>query len=516
MKNFVRVLMIIAACLAVASCSKTSQVGGGASGGFKSPDPIYAGYDLSQPLTLYVYMVGDTPAALEEVIAKANAEYFKPILNTTIELAFVSWGDLTTKYALVLAGGEDVDIVFTAPWNYYEQESSKGSFVEITEEFRNKWLPATSKELPLVAWLQMLTKGKVFAVPQNISSADGYKYVVIRDDIRTKNSLPEPNDWKSMENYLFTVADKEPSLQGYAAASSTSEVFYVFRQVNDIQLGDYDFAWDGTGKREPRPEELTYVYMTDGYLNYALEMSRWADRGVWSKNVLNNTIAATDTFIQGKNASVFWNASVFNAGKGMEKNSVGKAGYYDLTPDKPVRLAGYANNAFAIAASSKYPERAALTLDLMKSNPALNEVLNGGIEGKHYINNGDGTYTPGPQAADYTFNCWAWGLGRPDRLEALDPEAPAVQQKIFDSMELRQWEPLIDGFRFDSTPIMSEWAVISALVEEYGNSFGCGAFGNQTRAKIDEFRAKLKTAGIDKVTQEYRNQYSAFVAKYGN
>ncbi|GHV00170.1 ABC transporter substrate-binding protein [Spirochaetia bacterium] len=516
MKRVIRIAVIALACLAIAACGKSGQSGGGASGSFTSSDPLYAGYDLNQPMTVYVYMVGDTPIDVEEVIAEANAKYFKPILNVTMELAFISWGDLTTKYALILAGGEDVDIIFTAPWNYYEQESTKGSFVEITEEYRNKWMPVTAKVLPPNAWLQMLTKGKVFGVPVNGSGLEGYKYVVIRDDIRTKYNLPEPTNWRSLENYLFTVADREPTLQAYAAASATAEVMYVYRQANDIQVGDYDFAWDGTGRREPTPQELTYFYLTDGYLNYALEMSRWADRGVWSKNVLNNTIAATDTFIQGKNASVFWNMSVFNAGKGMEDNGLGKAGYYDITEDKPVRLAGYANNAFAIASATKSPERSGLTLDIMKNNKGLNALLIGGIEGRHYIDNGDGTYTPGPESADYGFFSWAWALGNPDTLQLYDPDAPPEQQLLADNQEARVWEPLIDGFRFDSSPITTEWAVISALVEEYANSFGCGAFGNQTRAKIDEFRAKLRTAGIDKVTQEYRNQYAAFVAKYGN
>jgi putative aldouronate transport system substrate-binding protein len=462
-------------------------------------------------------MVGDTPRDTEEVIAKANAEYFQPVLNTTIELIFISWGDLATKYALILSGGEDVDMMFTASWCYYEQEATKGSFTEITEDFRNQWLPASAKALPRTAWLQMLSKGKVYAVPQNLSQWDGYKYLVLREDLRTKYNLPEPHTWAALEDYLFTVAKNEPALQAYAAASNTAEILYVFWQDRSIQMtSDYSFCWDGTGKKEPKPEDLNFFFMTDWWLEYAMEMADWANRDVWSKNALNNTIAAQDAFIQGKSATLFWNETVFTAGQSMEKTGIGKAGYYDLTADKPVRLSGYANNAFAIASASKHPERAALALDLMKNNEGLRNTLQGGIEGRHYANNGDGTYSRGPEADDYGFNAWAWALNSPDTLQLADPTAPPMRAVILADQESRVWEPLIDGFRLDSTPITTEWAVISALLEEYSSSFQCGAFGNETRAKMDEFRGKLKAAGIDKIIREYQSQYADFLTKYGS
>ncbi|MDR0641756.1 MAG: ABC transporter substrate-binding protein [Treponema sp.] len=513
--GIVLAIMMIVLCLAACSKQGPAVSGGSGGSGFTSSDSVYASYDLSQPLTIYLYMVGGTPNDIDEVMAKANEEYFKPILNTTVEIAFISWGDISTKYALVLAGGEDVDLVFTAPWNYYEQESNKGSFLELTEDFRAKWLPQTQKDMPLVAWLQMLTKGKIYAASQMVSQSDGYKFVVIRDDLRTKYGLPEPTDWDSLENYLFTVAAREPSIQAYAAAASTAEVFAVYNQYRDVQTADYTFAWDGKGRREPAADELTYYYLTDYYRDYALEMKEWFEKGVWSKNVMNNTVTAQDSFIQGKGGSVFWNTSVFEIGRSMEKNGVGAAGWYDLTADKPVRLAGYSNNAFGVASASKNPERAALVLDLMKTNLKLNTLLQGGVEGKHYLDLGDGTRDKGPSAEDYPWNGWAWALNHPDALKDAAKDSPQRWKDIQANIDGRTWEPLIDGFRFDSSSLTNEWAVISALVEEYSASFGCGVFGGDTLNKIEEFQGKLRAAGIDKITQEYRRQYADFVAKYG-
>jgi hypothetical protein len=57
----------------------------------------------------------------------------------------------------------------------------------------------------------------------------------------------------------------------------------------------------------------------------------------------------------------------------------------------------------------------------MKTNADLLRLLIGGIEGRHYLNKGNGTYEPGPEASDYPFNGWAWALNSPEALtEAYD------------------------------------------------------------------------------------------------
>ncbi|MDR3248497.1 MAG: DUF3502 domain-containing protein, partial [Treponema sp.] len=80
--------------------------------------------------------------------------------------------------------------------------------------------------------------------------------------------------------------------------------------------------------------------------------------------------------------------------------------------------------------------------------------------------------------------------------------------------DTRIFEPKIDGFRVDMSKISTEWAVISALVEEYSASFQCGVFGAQTQAKMTEFRTRLRSAGADKVIQEFRTQYAAYLKNY--
>ena len=72
---------------------------------------MYSNVDLSEPVNINIYMVGDTPADWE-MIAEAANEYLEPF-NTTISATFLSYADYTTLYPLALQG-EDCDIIYTA------------------------------------------------------------------------------------------------------------------------------------------------------------------------------------------------------------------------------------------------------------------------------------------------------------------------------------------------------------------------------------------------------------------
>ena len=511
-------IMVFSMILMMAASAFAGGAGGQQSGAgrtpFKTADSAYASYDLSAPVTLYMYMLGDVPRDLNEILDKANNEYFKPILNTTVRMVFLSWSDYMTKYPLVLAAVEDVDIIFTAPWAFYEQESGKGSYLELTDDFVSKYMPNVAKAQSKISWQQATVGGKIYGVPTSAATLN-HKHYAIRDDLRTKYGLPEPNSWETLEQYLFTIASREPSIQAYAAAAEAPEVLWVYlNYINVLTSGEpVYFAWKNTNRNQPKPEELFFLYSSDWFLDFALEMAEWFSKGVWSRNVMNNTISQGDSFTQGKSASVFWNSTIYSLGKTMEDKGVGKAGYYESNSSVPTRKESYDNNMWAITSLSPYAVRSALAIDLMKTNRDLNMLLRAGITGRHYIPRGSGTYEKGPEAEDYPLDGWTWALREESMNEIYDTAVYAQRYALEQSINARSFEPAIDGFRFDRKNVTSEWAVISSLIEEYTPSFECGVYGNDTRNKFNEFKAKLEAAGLNKLVSEFRTQYAAFLSR---
>ena len=194
---------------------------------------MYSAIDLSEPYTVNMYMIGDTPNDWDRVLELAN-EYLEPF-NTSLNVTIMSWSDYPTMYSLVLAGGEQVDMIFTAPWCYMYTEAAKGSFYELTDEFIAANMPLTSKYQAAESWDETTISGKTIAVPSNVASPMG-KIVAIRQDLADKYGISELTSWDDYMNFCLTIAEQETPESGiYAmpASGGNSELWDVYRQQYD-------------------------------------------------------------------------------------------------------------------------------------------------------------------------------------------------------------------------------------------------------------------------------------------
>ena len=107
-------------------------------------DNPYAGIDLSKEENIVMYVTATEPNAMAEVMEAAN-EKIKAAINTTIELYFIPSAERAQKYPLVMAGGDEVDLIYTANYCYYKEQVEKAGFMELTEEFLNKYMPQTMR-----------------------------------------------------------------------------------------------------------------------------------------------------------------------------------------------------------------------------------------------------------------------------------------------------------------------------------------------------------------------------------
>ena len=174
----------------------------GSDEGISEESPYYGkGYDLAERKNVVLYVLGDAPADMDKVLEEANNKYLIPNLNTTLEIKFLNWSDYQTKYSLVLAGGEDVDLIYTASWCYYNEEAAKGAFKELDMDFVQKYLPYTYEQQPEVSWEQAKIGDKLYAVPKGNASFSNYDFIVARKDLIDKYDLTEPEDWETFKDF---------------------------------------------------------------------------------------------------------------------------------------------------------------------------------------------------------------------------------------------------------------------------------------------------------------------------
>jgi ABC-type glycerol-3-phosphate transport system substrate-binding protein len=492
-----------------------SQTGGGltkqtAMGG------AYANLDTSKPVTIHWYALGDVPPDLEVVLNEVNSKYLQPVLNATLKVEFMGWSDYSTKYPLVLAGGEEADLIYTAAWCFFQQEGQKGAFKELTDDFLKTYMPMTWKNQAPASWDQVKLGGKKYAVTRNMLPLPNYKFLAVREDLREKYNLEPIKDLASFEKYLLTVAEKEKGIQALASAGNNGELRDILalqnNKVYSISGANYDYVYKDTNglAAPPKPEEVEYLYTSSYYKDFIDRMKVWAEKGVWSKNAINNSVSTADAYGQGKSAALPWVDAVFGYGKMVEDAKLGKADYVDITNHIVPRQTIYSGDAMAIPRSSKNPERAAMVLDFIKNDKDLNLLIMGGIQGKHWILEADGTRSNGPDADKFGWDSFAWGVRNEwiPKEKNRDPR----ELKIVDSLKSREKAVPIDGFTFDETSVKNEIAVINSLRDEYTPSFELGAFGANTDAKFNEFKSKMESAGLAKVMNEFKKQYGDYLA----
>jgi len=125
----------------------------------------YAYTDLSEHKTVRMTMVGDgesTYPDYPEILALVNEELAK--FNTTLEVTVLSWADIGTMYPLILAGGDECDLLFVATWLHLWTGAQQESFYPIDEEFIEKYMPYADQYQDDASWAQVMYNGAIQGV----------------------------------------------------------------------------------------------------------------------------------------------------------------------------------------------------------------------------------------------------------------------------------------------------------------------------------------------------------------
>ena len=486
-----------------------------------SPDSPYAGmgFDLSEHKTVVMYTPCDVPEDIDKVLAEANEKYFHPWLNTTFEVKFISWADLATKYSLILAGSDQVDIMFTGNWCHFTDSIAKGAFRKLDPEWLKKYLPMSYEEQPEVSWDQASVNGVIYGIPKTASIFNNYRFVAVRGDLMEKYGFDRLESYEDFKEYLYAVAADTAETGIYASAQSGGSPEFGERlwwqTENCIKLAPgYDF-WYHTHNSEDVPDydqDVFYQFTSEEFRDFCLEMAQMAKDGIWSKDAINTTTGAREAFPNGTAASMISNTTLYSYGEQLEASGLGTYEAWDITPDIKRPRGVYSDDMVAIPTNCKDPERAALIIDCIKGFSEVNNLINGGIEGVHYNLEEDGSRTLGPDASKYVWGAWAWGLQRNDQPK----DASNIGEIEFEEIcAAQEFVPKSLGFTFDRTPVETQLAVINSIRDEYYNSFQIGVFGDDTEAKLDEFRKRLEDAGIADVEAEMKKQWLAYCERKG-
>jgi len=467
--------------------------------------------DLSEPMVINMLLMGDTAEDFDMVLDHING-ILSEGFNTTINPTMIGWGDLSTMYPLIITGGEDLDIIFTQNLRYLFNYAADGYYMEYTEDFINTYMPYTAQYQNKAAYDQAKYQGRIYGMPQNESSASGSTYFVsVRDDAVEKYGVTDLPDWQSvMDLWLTIAADEEQTMLALNAGKQDGVAITLQRQnAGYIGTNASNVSYIWKGGELPTADELFFAYTSPDYYDFYVNCQILADAGVWSRSALSKQAINYESFYNGDSVTGSYNGTMYRYCHLLESQTgMSASTYLPIGNGVPVKEA-YAQNCFSIFVDTKSPERCAMIIDILKFHTEINHTIIYGIEGYHYINNGDGTTSNTENTAGFTSYNWcpSWGVKNGDMREAAFSDAQAYM--YWEYLPSIHVDNPVFAFVLDSEPVNSYMTALSAVVTEYGTTLGLGLV-EDLDATYAEFMDKLGEAGLDAYMTEVRTQYQAW------
>ncbi len=475
-----------------------------------------SGLDISKEVNIVYYLYGQEGVANKDILAQINA-LLKKDLNCTLEMKYIDWGDIATKYPLLFASGEQFDMVeaspsFVAP---YDKLATQGALADITDML--KYVPALTKEIPERYFDYCRVNGRVYGVPTMYIAFNAYG-LVTRQDIQDKYGIAEINSFETAEQYFDAcLTEGLVPLNGNSSLADTLYRTFLatspwWHEVPGISQGELTFAAESA-------ENKTNVFhpaYTDEFAAFVERMKSWADKGYWPVDVMAAPKTAKDNFLAGNSGAFITHQPDWTGAYAAIKEGIGevKTNFwcYTLHNGKMKRMPP-TENICAISSTSANPERTLAVIEKFMTDEAYYRLLQFGIEGRQYeIVEG---IVSTPASFDETvdlggFASWSLRNGHFNLTYSSEDPRRAVQNLEWDKTAID--DPYI-GFAFDSSNVSTELAAITNVNAVYGVPLLLGKSTLPVNEAVEEYRTLLTRAGVDKVLAELKGQLEAYVAK---
>jgi putative aldouronate transport system substrate-binding protein len=466
--------------------------------------------DTSKKVELVWYLLGDPAKDQAKVTAELNKMLEKD-LNTTIKLNFTTWTDWQTKYNLLLASGEKVDMLFASSWADFYKFANQGAFMPLNDLLPT-YAPTTWSSVSEQDWKEATVNDKIYAVPATYPeyTPDGLVY---REDWREELGLPEIKDLASIEAYLEGVKKSKniTPINGKAY----NEIFTMFKSYEGFQQigGDSGVI---VSKSYDTPRDIVAYPFTPEFEEWAKTMKTWAQKGFWKSDTLSDQKEAGDAIKTGQGAAYWRNAP--GAGgfiTGLQSsNPEITMGYFPFSRFKNLTMPTLSvNNAMAIPKSAPNAERSLMVLDKLRNDPKYYDLINYGLEGTHYSMDADGKHIVTPPAGVAAkgfigYDIATWGM----RVESMERKKQAGGWEGFDALleEFKsQSKPNIFAqVIMDYNPVKSQQAAVNSVIQQYGMPLMMGLVPDVDKA-IATYRKQLEAAGVNEVLKYVQEQANA-------
>ncbi len=455
------------------------------------------------PYQIKWYFIGNGQQPDVKLVEDAASKYIQQKgLNATVKLQCYTWGDdYDNRMRMIIASGEPFDISFTSSWaNLYKVNVAKGAFLDITK-LAPKHMPKAWKQLHPAFKTGSQIDGKNYALPANKELAHQWGFWINKSFI---------DKYQFDISKIKTLADIEPMLKVIKENEPGVIPFQNLQGESAFRILDYDRICDdyipAALYNDSKDMKIFNLLETKEFKDY-LELTRkWYLAGYIPADAATMSEFVTDI----KANRVFCKIESLKPFADEERLASWGIPCVNVALTKPVVQTRDCTGAMqAISKTSKNPVMALKFLELFNTDPYLNNLINFGVEGKHFVkvskniidfpkgvtaeNSGYRPGTPWMFGNQYINYFWEGeNTGKWDAFKKFNDSSISAKSL---------------GFNFDPEPVKNEMAACSSVWSTNVGPMICGAVDPSTLPSVI---AKFKAAGLDKIIAEAQKQLNAW------
>jgi putative aldouronate transport system substrate-binding protein len=441
-------------------------------------------------------------------------------LKLKLDVIFVPWSDLATKTQVMLAGQDQIDLIFDAPWLHMNQMIAQGYYEELTS-LLNSYGSNILRTRPKEMWDANKFDGKIMGIPLGLFFQQPHSWS-IRKDLREGLAFKPITTYDDLVKYAYAVKKANPKMFPLAFDGNYSNIQYGF--VNWKMLDDSDtnirfthafgaslmlYYKNNDGKVHNAFEEL------DPKLESAVREARqyYVD-GLINPDILSIKQPYDDFYNTGKAAVIPVRLFGLTRSTDFLNNLKAIGGTAEpvvlATREKGKVVANFVmDNFICLTKISKNKELSIKFLDWVNKNTDNYNLIEHGVKGKDWEPVGADKWR-NITGAEFGWQayCLSWNPLYNLLPESDDANAIAMQRLIADSSYFVK--DVTAGFSFNSEPVKNEIAQYQGIEGKYYPALMNGVL--DPAATLAQFKSEAAPL-LKKIQEELQKQLNAFLAK---
>lgn len=457
-----------------------------------------------EPAKLIWYALLPQQRDQDMVFAEVN-KYLKEKINTEVDIRALDFGNYNDKMKTVIAANDNFDMMWIADWMVgYSDMAQKGVLAPIDELLVNH-APQTKAFINDKFWEFTKVNGKLYGVPC-------YQIFYRQSAMWFKKELADkygfdPSTIKSctdIEPFLKSVKEGEKDITPIAANSGYLWSFdpgWVpgnTTRIKAVSTGNQVYV------SETDPTKVFSDVLDSPFAENMLTTLKFA-RDWYNKGYVRKDLFSIQDLTAEEKAGKF--ACGFTTYKpGVEAEIADGYGFeVYVTPIGKPHLSGVTATLQAISSTSKNPERAMMLIELLNNDKYLFNLVANGIEGKHYIKDGENSIKR-VEDNGYQPNV-DWAIGN-TTLAYLIPGKPDNINELVKKGNDEAIPDIMPDYVFNPEPVKNEIAACQAVYDELSNPLWAGVIDPDKY--FGTFQEKVRQAGLLKIKEEAQKQVDAY------